>query len=202
MPEHPLGEIHRSRRAAQGGSNDEAEDVHHASDKARVDRVAAGRPVGLRVERVRQQSDSEKYRGDADIHEDQGDHESAPLAQLHEPGRDHGSSRNRRSPVITRRAGLRRRRNRRSLRRHSRHYETPSRLVTCKNHASSDAWTSWSRYTEIPPVTRTRLISATTSRGVPAARVIPRPSVPTSMRAAILVPSIRARARSGSEHST
>ena len=44
--------------------------------------------------------------------------------------------------------------------------------MTCRNHDSSDAWISWSRYTEIPPSTRTRLISAMTSRVVPAGKVI------------------------------
>ena len=66
-------------------------------------------------------------------------------------------------------------------RRNGRHSEAPSRLVTCRNHDSSEAWTSWSRYTEIPPSTRTRLISAMTSRAVPAGSVIPSPRGPTSM---------------------
>ena len=102
VPEHPLGEVERSCRAAQGGRNDEAEDVHHTGDKSRVDRVAAGRPVGLRVEGVSQQSHGEEEGGDADVHHDQGDHEPAPFAQLHELGCDHPPGGQRGSPMVTR----------------------------------------------------------------------------------------------------
>ena len=56
-----------------------------------------------------------------------------------------------------------------------RHWASPSRLVTCRNHDSSEAWITWSRYTEIPPSTSTRLISAITSRPVPAGKVTPSP---------------------------
>ena len=79
MAEHPLGKIHRPRRTAQGGGNDEAEDVHHAGDEAGVNRVAAGRAVGLRVEGVREQPDDEKERRYPDVHHDQRDHEPATL---------------------------------------------------------------------------------------------------------------------------
>ena len=45
---------------------------------------------------------------------------------------------------------------------------SPSSVVTWRNHDSRDAWIAWSRYTETPPSTSTRLISAITSRDVPA----------------------------------
>ena len=51
VPEHPLGEVDRSRRGAQGGGDDEAEDVQHAGHQAGVDVVAAGRSVGLAARR-------------------------------------------------------------------------------------------------------------------------------------------------------
>ena len=68
------------------------------------------------------------------------------------------------------------------------HSDAPNRLVTCRNHDSSEVWISWSRYTAMPPPTRTRLISAITSRPVPAASVIPSPVVPTSTRPPMVVP--------------
>ena len=89
VPEHPLGEVGGSRRGAQGGGHDEAEDVQHARDERGVDVVAAGGPVGLRRNGMEQQSDRQEDRGDPDGHQDQGDHEAATLSQLHEPGGDH-----------------------------------------------------------------------------------------------------------------
>ena len=54
--------------------------------------------------------------------------------------------------------------------------------MTCRNHDSSDAWISWSRYTEIPPSTSTRLISAMTSRPRPGRQRDPEPGrSPTSI---------------------
>ncbi len=47
MAEHPVGEVGGTRRGAEGGGHDEAEDVQHARDKRGVDGIAAGRPVGL-----------------------------------------------------------------------------------------------------------------------------------------------------------
>ena len=87
--------------------------------------------------------------------------------------------------------------------RHGRHYEAPSRLVTCRNHASSEACTSWSRYTEIPAVDQDAV-----DLGYDVARRASRQGDPEAERpdldagAECRVPSMRARARSGSEHST
>ena len=60
----------------------------------------------------------------------------------------------------------------------------------------------WSRYTEIPPSTSRRLISAMASRSVPSGSVMARPSGPTWTCAPNAVPPSRPPARSGSEHST
>ena len=59
----------------------------------------------------------------------------------------------------------------------------------------------WSRYTEIPPSTSRRLISAMASRSVFSGREIASPSGPIWTCAPNAVPSSRRRARSGSEHS-
>ena len=104
VPEHPLAEVGRSRRGAQGGGDDEAEDVQHPGHQARVDVVAAGRPVGMRRKRVEQQPDDEEDRRDPDGHQDQGDHEPATLPQLHEPGGDHAAGGDPGSPPVTRHA--------------------------------------------------------------------------------------------------
>ena len=128
---------------------------------------------------MEQQSDDEKDRRDADRHADQRGHEPAPFAQLHEPGRDHGAGRYPRSAAVARRTDRRRRVRRRcgDVGRGG-HSEAPSRLVTCKNHDSSDACTGCSRYREMPPSTSTRATSAMTSRGVPAGSVIRQPVGP------------------------
>ncbi len=60
-----------------------------------------------------------------------------------------------------------------------RHSGAPNRLVTERNHCSSEAWMCWIRYTEIPPSTRRRLISAIASRCVFSGREIASPFGPT-----------------------
>ena len=69
--------------------------------------------------------------------------------------------------------------------------EPPNRLVTERNHCSSEAWMCWSRYTEIPPSTSRRLISAMASRSVSSGREIASPSGPTCTCAPNAVPSSR-----------
>ena len=100
VTEHPLGEVDRSGRAAQGGGHDEAEDVEDAGHQGVEDVLAAGRPVGLRCKRVGQQADGEEDGGDADGDEDQGHHQTPPPAQLHEPGGDHPTGRDPRAPSV------------------------------------------------------------------------------------------------------
>ena len=53
------------------------------------DVVAAGRPVGLGVDGVGDEANERKIDGIPMLTDEQGDHESAALAQLHEAGRDH-----------------------------------------------------------------------------------------------------------------
>jgi hypothetical protein len=139
VSEHPFGEVDGSRRGPQRRGDDEPEDIQHAGDEADVLVVAAGRPVGMRGDGVEEQPDPQVDRRDADGHRHQGDHEAAPLAKLLESRGDHGTGRDPRSPVVlagrhaargpdwSRYVGRRR------------HWESPRRLVTCRNHDSSDA---------------------------------------------------------------
>ena len=139
----------------------------HTGDKARVDRVPASRPVGLRVEGVSQQSHDEEEGGDADVDHDQGDHEPAPLAQLHESWwrswrrwvsaipDGHGAA----SGTVARGAA--------AARCGRRHSGAPSRLVTCRNHDFERRLDLLEPVHRDATFTRTRLISAMTSRGRP-----------------------------------
>ena len=60
VAEHPLGEVDRPRRAADDGRHDEPEDVHETGHQRGEDAVAAGRPVGLGGDGMRDQPHAEE----------------------------------------------------------------------------------------------------------------------------------------------
>jgi hypothetical protein len=85
--------IDRAGRAAQGGCDDEAEDVQDAGDETREDVVPTRWAVALRVEGMREKPDDEEDRRYADRDNGKGDHEPPSAAELHESLGDHCSAR-------------------------------------------------------------------------------------------------------------
>ena len=132
-----------------------------------------GRPVVGRVEQVEPQPQAQdQHRGRDDHHRDR-DHEAAALAQLQVLGGDQvpGRQRGAEPPRDGRPAGPRRGspfgQQRLGRGGGAGHGWSPSRVVTDRNHSSSEARVSWRPYTEIPASTSRRLMSATSSREEP-----------------------------------
>ena len=146
VAEHAFRQIDGAGGAAHGGSNDEAEDVHDPGDEGSEDVVAAGRTVGRGVDCVGHETDREEDDRDPDVDRDQGDHETASLAQLHESGGDHPTGREPGPPVVGGASVGRRQVGCRRLHQaDGRHDVSPNLLVTSRNHDSREAWTCWSR---------------------------------------------------------
>ena len=99
MAKHALGEVDGTRGAAKRCRHDEAEDVHDAGNEGLKDAVPAGRSVGVGRHRVRDESHCEEDRRYANIHGEQGNHETTALAKLHESGHDHRTGRYGRAPM-------------------------------------------------------------------------------------------------------
>ena len=146
VPEHPVGQVRRSRRGPEGRGDDEPELGHRLAQELEHRRTA-GRPVALRVDHVEQQPDAQDEDRQAHGQQHGDHHEAAPFPQLKVLRGDQAPARDPR-PVPagdggTIRPGTARRRDRgvhrRACGRGRRvlgHDCSPRRLVTDKNQSS------------------------------------------------------------------
>ena len=145
VPEHPVGQVRRSRRSPEGRGHDEPELGHRLAEELETSR-AAGRPVALRVGQVEHEPDTQDQDGQADDQQGGNHHEGAPFPQLKVLGGDQPPARDPRPvpagdggtfrPGSARQDGDGHRRACRRGRRVLGHGCSPRRLVTDRNQSS------------------------------------------------------------------
>ena len=127
-----LGQVGGPGVRPQGRRDHEAEGRHHARDERREDVPTPGGPVGRGRHPVRDQANGEEEARQSDVDADQRDHETASLAQLHGARGDHASGGQGTAAVVGREVGER-------VAGGGGHGCSPKRLVTSRNHVSSEA---------------------------------------------------------------